>query len=339
MKAGAAVKPVLKILLGLGLIAFLMHETGVEKTMSALARADFRITLLCIALYLTAQAVSTYRWQFLAKAIGFACGFRELLDYYLIGMFSNQFLPGAVGGDAVRVFYLARRCQRKKREAVLTVLAERGVGMVTLLFMTAILFLTPQLSRTPWQIPIHIHFMAPFSCNARAIVLGMAVMMMAGYAAVWLLPIERLSQRFSRLALLLQAKVYWANLPLFLRSISLSILVQAVMVLIQILAAHAIGIHISIAQLTVVYGVVSLVSVLPLTQGGLGVRELAYQSLLTRLAVPSDTALAFGVYWLLISTLTALIGGIILLKGHYTPPPPDNPPESGAPLPANLKCV
>ena len=70
--------------------------------------------------------------------------------------------------------------------------------------------------------------------------------------------------------------------------------------------------EVQVLYLAVIYGVVSLVSVLPITQGGLGVRELAYQSLLVKLGVNTDTALAFGVYWFLISTLTSLFGGLIL---------------------------
>jgi uncharacterized protein (TIRG00374 family) len=81
-------------------------------------------------------------------------------------------------------------------------------------------------------------------------------------------------------------------------------------------------VHVPFLYLAVLYGVVSLVSVLPITQGGLGVRELAYQSLLVKLGVNPDTALAFGVYWFLISTLTSLFGGIILMKGHYKTPEP-----------------
>ncbi len=299
-------KQVVKILFGLGMIAFLLHQTGIENTVSRLSQANLWYVPVGIFIYLFSQVISTYRWQFLAEALGFQRSLRELYDYYLIGMFSNQFLPGAIGGDAVRMVFLARSCNRKKREALLTILAERGVGLAALLILTGIICLLPVAHPVP---PLY-----------RGTLLSLSLGGVLGFLVLRVAPLEQWAAKIPKLALLLQARVYWDNLPLLARSISISLVVHALMVCMHALVAAAMDIQVSFLYLAVTYGVVSLASVLPITQGGLGVREFAYQALLSKVGVDPATGLAFGVYWLLISTLTSLVGGLVLIKGHYKTP-------------------
>jgi uncharacterized membrane protein YbhN (UPF0104 family) len=322
MARKTSLKQWIKIVVGLGLIVFLLHQTGLEKTLSALAKANLWYIPAGVMIYLLAQVISTYRWQFLSEALGFRRSLRELYDYYLIGMFSNQFLPGAIGGDAVRMYYLAKSCNRKKREALLTLLAERGVGLIALLLLTAAVCLLPQVALLNWDLPVHIPSFPVWHWNVRHMVLTLSSFIGIGYAMLWLFPFQRWVERFPKLELLAQARVYWANVPLLAKSVSLSLVVHGLMIGIHLLIAQAMQLSVPVLYLAVVYGVVSLVSVLPVTQGGLGVRELAYQSLLVKLGVNADAALAFGVYWFLISTLTSLFGGIVLMKGHYKTPDP-----------------
>jgi uncharacterized membrane protein YbhN (UPF0104 family) len=218
------------------------------------------------------------------------------------------------------MYYLAKSCNRKKREALLTLLAERGVGLVALLLLTAAVCLVPEVARLNWNIPVHLPGLPVWHWNVRYLVLGLSGLIALGYLSLWILPLKAWESRFPKLSLLAQARVYWANIPLLSKSVALSVVVHAFMVVVHLLIAQAMHIEVPLLYLAVIYGVVSLVSVLPITQGGLGVRELAYQSLLVKLGINPDTALAFGVYWFLISTLTSLFGGLVLTKGHYKTP-------------------
>jgi len=65
--------------------------------------------LVALALYLLIQAVSSLRWQLLARPLGFGGPWGRYLAYYFIGMFFNLVLPTSVGGDVVRAWYLARQ--------------------------------------------------------------------------------------------------------------------------------------------------------------------------------------------------------------------------------------
>jgi uncharacterized protein (TIRG00374 family) len=315
-------KQVVKITISVVMLAFLLHYTGFESTLQKLSEANLWYVPVGIGLYLIAQLVSAYRWKFLSEPLGFRLSFREFYDYYLIGMFFNLFLPGAIGGDMLRMVYLAKSAQRKKREALLTLLAERGVGLVALLILTSMVCLTPQLMAMDLQIPLKLLSFKPVSFDLRVILLSLSSAMLLGYLALWFAPLEKLAERFPKLELLGQAKVYWANLGLLFKSVAVSLISHSLMVIMHLLIAAALDVHVDLLYITVVYGIVSLASVLPIAFNGFGVREGAYMILLTKVGIPPQTALAFAFYWVIISTCTSLIGGLVLIKGHYKTPSP-----------------
>lgn len=296
----------LKILISLALLSFFLVNSGINKTLEELSSANLWYVPLGIGMYLLSQFISAYRWQVLAKPLGFNLSLREFFDYYLIGMFFSLFLPGSIGGDVLRMYYLARRCNRKKREALLTVLAERGVGLVAVLMMTGAICLTP--------------VVAPIPSAIRYTMIGMAACALLGYILVRVVPVQALTQKFPKLGILAQAEVYWKDTPLLLNSVGISVLIQLVMIAIQVMITMALGIKIPLLYLVAVYGIVGLISVIPISFNGIGVREGAYTSLFALAGIPAHTGLAFALYWFLISALTSLVGGLILLKGHYKTP-------------------
>ncbi len=302
-------KLILKILFSVALLAFVFANTGIEQTLKQLSTANLWYIPVGVGIYLISQWLSAYRWKLLAQPLGFELDLREYYDYYLIGMYLSLFLPSAIGGDVGRMYYLAKSSGRKKREALLTLIAERGTGLSALLLLTAMVLLTP--------------VAAPIPTPIRLLLLTLTGLGFLGFLLLQSLPLQRLITRFEKLALLGQAEIYWKNIPLLLRVLSLSLLTHACMILVHLLIAHALSLSIDVLYLIAVYGVVSLVSVIPISFNGIGVREGAYQLLLVQYGILPESALAFGLYWFLISTLTSLIGGMVLIKGHYQTPSPE----------------
>lgn len=334
-------KLAVKIVISIVLLAFLLHYTGFEDTLKKLSQANLWYIPVGVVMYLLCQLISAYRWKFLSAALDFRLSLREFYDYYLIGMFFNLFLPGAIGGDMLRMVYLAKSAQRKKREALLTLLAERGVGLVALLLLTSIVSLTPTLMAMDLSIPLKFLSIGPIYFDLRMLLLSLSSALLLGYLSLWCIPMEQLIKRIPKLEILGQAKVYWANVGLLCKSVSISLMVHALLVCMHMLIAEALHVHVDILYLTVVYGIVSLASVLPIAFNGFGVREGTYLLLLTKAGLPPQTALAFAFYWVIISTCTSLIGGLVLIKGHYKTPTAqdqeDNDAETIPEEPAMIK--
>jgi uncharacterized protein (TIRG00374 family) len=321
----SALKFAVKALISVGLLWLMLHVAGAENTFARLANANLWYLPLGVVLYLASQAVSAYRWSFLAHALDFFLPFGEMYRYYLIGMFFNMFLPGSIGGDSVRLVSLARRCKRRKREALLTLLAERGVGLVALLILTSLVSLMPVLMRVSLALPLKIPGISSLSLDLRFLLLGLSAFLMLGYISLYVLPLEKLVRKIPQLALIEQASVYWKHPLLLIKSVSMSLLVHGFMILIHYMIAIALGVTVApcflIPYLAVTYGVVSLASVLPISANGFGVREGIYYLLLTRIGLTSETALAFAFYWDAITILTSLPGGVLLLLKPKTEAP------------------
>src|SRR2546428_13899264 len=85
-----------------------------------------------VALYLAGQVMSAYRWQLLARLNGIGGRYRQYLANYFIGMANNLFMPGMIGGDALRGIYLGRR-QSRIGEAGASVGAGPRIGPLAML--------------------------------------------------------------------------------------------------------------------------------------------------------------------------------------------------------------
>lgn len=305
-------KRLVKLTLSIGLLWWLFTQAGMVDTFKQLPPSVWWVVLPSVLVYLISQAVSGYRWRFLAQALnvggddvgegGFGGTVRQYIDLYMVGMFFNLFLPGSIGGDGARVYYLAKQANRPKRQAVLTVLAERGVGLLALLLLTGGFCVLPSAIELPAALT------QPLFMMCFAVVFG--------YVAVLFFPFQRF-QHIGLIGWLQQAEIYWRDTSLMLRSVGVSFVVHALMVVIHLPIAHALGLDIDPIFMTIVYGVTALVSAVPLFFNGMGIREGAYQLLLGLAGVPSSTALAFGMMWLAVSVVTSLIGGFVFLRGNY----------------------
>ena len=79
-----------------------------------------------ILLYLLAQFTSTLRWKLLLPRM---LGIRKLFSLYMIGSFFNTFLPGLIGGDAVKGFYLYKETG-KGSLTLASIFMDRYIGFV-----------------------------------------------------------------------------------------------------------------------------------------------------------------------------------------------------------------
>jgi uncharacterized membrane protein YbhN (UPF0104 family) len=95
----------------------------------------------------------------------------------------------------------------------------------------------------------------------------------------------------------------------------------------HVLLARKIGIALPVAALAAVTAMGSLAAMLPISTGGLGLREAAYVAVLSAWGVERGTALALGLTSLAAVLLVALIGGIVLATQRRVLRPAPEAPE------------
>jgi glycosyltransferase 2 family protein len=99
---------VAKILVSVGLIAWLFATTERSELLDAFTQANPLVMAGSVVLLLILALVQTARWRIVARSLGLLFPFGPALFIVLIGTFFNQVLPSSIGGDAVRVWRLNR---------------------------------------------------------------------------------------------------------------------------------------------------------------------------------------------------------------------------------------
>jgi uncharacterized protein (TIRG00374 family) len=106
----------------------------------ALRHASLSWLLLCWLCYSAVELLGTVRWQILLRVQDIRLSWLQVGAMVIIGLFFNQFLPGGVGGDAMRLYFMFRLVPRKKVGATLSVAMDRFFGLLSILFLAGVAF-------------------------------------------------------------------------------------------------------------------------------------------------------------------------------------------------------
>ena len=98
---------------------------------------DGRLFALGALIYLTALVSTFVRWYLLVRALGIPFRVRDAVRLGFIGNLFNLIIPGAVGGDLIKAYYLCRE-QAKKAQAVASMVIDRIVGLLGLFLLAGI---------------------------------------------------------------------------------------------------------------------------------------------------------------------------------------------------------
>ena len=133
-----------RVVVGLGLAVFLIRATlraaGVD-FLRTVAQADALYLVGAFALFGVALSLTFYRWWLLLSVQGVHPRPWQIARLSLIGVFFNMAVPGAVGGDLIKMGYVAREAPDRRSEAILTIVLDRILGMLGLFLVASVLVL------------------------------------------------------------------------------------------------------------------------------------------------------------------------------------------------------
>jgi len=265
-----------------------------------------------VAIYLIASYLSTRRWQLLISS---DISTKKLFHLYMLGSFFNTCLPGIIGGDAVKIFYLGKTLKTTASRpvegeadedkataphtahslALASVFMDRYIGFAALLVIaaTAFPFGLNEMKATPvkWVLPFIICsfvFMSLIIFKAR---IGERFRFVYGIY-------EHLSLYRSRRKVLAPCFAYSLAIQ-FLGFISVYIL------------AKGLSIELTFLSILVFLPIIIVVSFIPISISGLGLREGAFVFLFGFAGVSADKAVTLSLLWF-ISTITAGLWGLVV---------------------------
>ncbi len=293
------------------LLALLFRKFDWALFQSAFSRTPLWFYLASFGVLVVGQALYVFKWGLVLGAMGLRVPFWTLAEQYLLGTFFNNFLPTMIGGDAARIYYLGR--QEGYATVTTSILVDRGLGFLSAAAWGSALV---------WWLDIT----TPAFIVARQVLTVLCVVLGAGLAAALtfrLAPIVALLRRvplMRRVAELLEL-MRKRGRPLRRRpGVILAVLVVPFLYFLPFGWAYQTyfrlsgGLMVSYAAILLVLLAISILSNIPISVNGIGLREQLHYLLFGSLGVSKELAVGISVIIFSQLLILSVFGGLVWLR-------------------------
>lgn len=249
--------------------------------------------------YLALHLLGVTKWRLLINLAGADLTFVQAVRCYYMGLFGNIFLPSMIGGDVVRAG-MAFGYARSKAGVVLGSLLDRIQDVAALALVAGVgALLIPR--------SLDAHSRRVFWDVGGIFVLAGA----CGLGSLRLIPIRKFPLKLRRLVVRVRRGVFsmYRHPTRMLLCLCLSATLQTGLVIINLWLGNATGLHLAFEIWLFAWPLAKLSALLPITQGGIGVREVALVGLLTPFGAPPALTAASGLAFDAAATCGGLVGG------------------------------
>jgi uncharacterized membrane protein YbhN (UPF0104 family) len=301
--ANKLLRLLLRVAVTMALVTWVALHTKWGEVQDAFVKLDVRYWLAGVAILVVTQVVSAVRWQVIARQLGLERPLTQLTGFYFIGMYFNLMLPTSVGGDVVRAWYLNGGSGKKLR-SVAAVLLDRINGVIVLVALACVASFFGGSEVPTWA------SWSAYACLASG---------MGGIAVLAILTRLRLVPKSRQEQVDAMWSIVRAPGPLAISTLC-SLFVQVANVAIVWLVALGLGLDISFAYCCVFVPLISLVTMLPVSINGIGLREKQMELFLAPVGVSASMAVGLSILWFAVSLAVSLLGGLVYLFGSFPRP-------------------
>jgi uncharacterized membrane protein YbhN (UPF0104 family) len=293
----------LRWLAAAAVVGVLLRFLPLQLLAEAIGRVPFTTFLAILLGYLCAHAVGVAKWRMVVNAAGAQLDFRTSAQCYTGGLFGTLFLPSIIGGDVVRLAVGLRRSPNPAAvlagnvaDRFMDVAAQGGLVLLGILLL-------------PSALPASIQGQA----QKVLLYLGAAFLLLILCGLLLYRPLLKgRSIRFRRrLARLRHALRSVSGAPhILLGAWLMGTAIQTAFLLLTAKLAETCGLVLPLRDWFFAWPLAKLAAVLPLTQGGIGVREAALVGLLSPFGAAPHLVLAAGLVWEAVVISGGLVSGL-----------------------------
>ena len=264
--------------------------------------------VLAFAVLAVLMLLLSMKWYFIARALNVATSFPSVTRMYLVGTVLSNVLPTAIGGDLYRVVALSREGGTGVGGSLVTVVIERATGYAGLLLLAGV--------------AAGFYFAGVVAGVAAALLLAV----LAGAAHLALRRVRR--DEFDEAE---SGSWRWWRSPatgLTVQRVAvLSIVQQGMWITVAAILGLAYDVSVPWTYWAVTVTAMTLLTALPLSVGGLGIREIGYVSLLGPVGVDAGKAAAIS---LAMGFGPSLVSLVIVVPFLFLRTPPEQPATATA---------
>lgn len=297
---------VAKLVISAALVTVLVRGVDFSATTVRLGQIGFMELAEVLGLTFLGAALAAWRWRIMAAAFGHDLPYSWSLKALIISMFFNQTLPSSIGGDAIRIWYLARR-EHAVADAVVIVLADRVVALAALLIMVAIglPFLLPMIGSVATRTGLGALALGGAVGTAILFVGGSPMMCWFGHQFP---PAQSLTAKLARVLAPFRGRM------VLLKALPLSLVLHGLTAMTAFAIARGMELPVSATDCLLLIPPVLLISVAPIAVAGWGVREGAMVAGFALVGVGPEAALGLSILFGLAGVLGGVPGGVLWLS-------------------------
>ena len=295
---------ILKITVSALLCYFLIKKIGLGNFIQQLVTAKLLWIIAGIAVFSLSNLLGSLQWYLLMHRSQISITFGKVLRCYFIGLFFNNFFISNMGGDVFRIYYASKYTQNGTG-AVSTVLLDRFIGFSVLTLMALICGLF-------WLETVYVKTMLPVIVIVLVFWVLLAALFFSHHLAKvvrWILLIflpQNIVQKFREIYLLI---INFRQQKFFVLTIfAISTFTQFLRVFTHYLAGRALNVDVGLQVFFVFIPLIAVLASLPISVGGLGVREQTGVVLFSKLGVAIGEAASMEFIAYLIAIVSSLPG-------------------------------
>lgn len=264
----------LKVIISAVLLYFIFTKINFEDVLEVLQKSNPVYLVLALLLFIISKVLAAFRLNLYFHKLNVRLSQKSNLKLYLLGMFYNLFLPGGIGGDAYKGYLIKKNFEVETKKVVSVLVLDRLSGLLLLFIYACILGI----------------FLGNEILSGYEFIL--AIVSITAIVIFWFL----------------NKKFFGYALPVFWKSFAYSALVQLAQLGSVFFILKALVIQIQTIAYLFIFLISSIVSVLPLTIGGIGSREITFLYGAKFLGLNESTSVGISMVFFLITALVSLFG-------------------------------
>jgi uncharacterized protein (TIRG00374 family) len=272
---------------------------------ASIQRIAFDRFVIMVALAVLAHFLAVVRWRLFVPGQSFSL----LGQLYCTSVLVGAVLPGQIAGDAARVVTLGRTATRIA-PAAMSVVADRIVGLGGILIVACLGAVVSE------SAPVSVRYALLLLTIGLFVGVPLINYGISSHAWQWQ---KTIAGRLPRVEGLLEQLAGFASgvtRQRLVGALLLGVLFQLACVGMSVAGASSFSIDLALADWCWLFGVISIALVLPITVGGLGLREGGFALLLDRFGVPADQAVALSLAVFVAGLIPAMLGALVLNRGR-----------------------
>jgi len=299
---------ILKLLVSVSIIAFIASRIEWQTFLETIKNGDVFLLIIVFFLLWVERCWAVFKWRYLLRAQGNTISLWALFCIYNIGAFWGLFLPSSLSTDVVRGYYLSKRTENAELSAS-SVVVDRMMGLFSLLFCCLMSILIYSTTFSPEV--------------SRYVVVLSIVCLAAASAAFWEKIPEYLEKHISfftqypagrKIIGMHKSFLSFKRYPVvMLTSFSYSLILQIIRVVTIYYTALAFGIETELVKFFIVVPVTVIIMMIPVSVGGLGVREGSFVTMFSLVGLNVNESFAISGTNSIMVTVIGLLGGVFFL--------------------------